>query len=145
MQEVLEAHTSELMILVLTSLVLISLWILVPRLLHARHQHLEMLHAEQMKALEQGTPLPRPNEAVLAAGRTATLVPMVSICAAATVTCFLGAYKTESMFAITLAAWSVVGVVSLAAITGGVALMGRIVQPGEAPEPEEEATENPLE
>ncbi|MGE3807834.1 MAG: hypothetical protein AB7K24_24485, partial [Gemmataceae bacterium] len=60
------------------------------------------------------------------AGRTATLVPMVVMCAAATVTCFLVAFHSEHAFAVGLATWCVSGVVSLAAITGGVALMGRL-------------------
>jgi hypothetical protein len=44
------------------------------------------------------------------------------------VTCFLAAYKYDNLFSVSLAVWSVAGVVSLAAITGGVALMGRIAQ-----------------
>ena len=53
---------------------------------------------------------------------------MVVVCAAGTVTCFLSAYKTDSFFAIALTMWAVAGVVCLAAITGGVALMGRLAQ-----------------
>ena len=56
------------------------------------------------------------------------LVPMVVVCAAATVTCFLVAYKPDYLFAVSVAVWAVAGVVSLAAITGGVALMGRLAQ-----------------
>ena len=54
------------------------------------------------------------------------MVPMISVCAAATVTCFLVAYKSEYLFSVSLAVWVVAGVVSLAAITGGVALVGRL-------------------
>jgi hypothetical protein len=141
MTELLEAHISELMILVVSTLILVTLWILVPLLLRSRKHLIELQHVEHLKALEKGVPLPKRSEAILAAGRTATLVPMVSICAGATVTCFLGAYHTDNMFAISLATWSVVGVVSLAAITGGVALMGRLAQVSDEAEEEEEESE----
>ena len=61
-------------------------------------------------------------------GTLLVLVPMVVVCAAGTVTCFLVAYRSENLFAVALAVWSVAGVVSLAAITGGVALLGRLAQ-----------------
>ena len=137
MGDFMDNHSSELMILALTTLVLVTLWILVPRLLRARQQALDLQHVEHMKALDKGAPLAQRDESMLAAGRTTTLVPMVSICAAATVTCFLGAYKTESMFAVSLVSWSVAGVVSLAAITGGVALMGRLAHDSDLVEEEE--------
>jgi hypothetical protein len=137
MNEFLDARSNQLLVLIVISMVLITLWFLVPRLLRARQATLEMQHTEHMKALEQGRPLPSRDDATLAAGRTATLVPIISICAAATVTCFLGAFRTESMFSISLACWSVAGVVSLAAITGGVALMGRLANVPE-PEPEDD-------
>jgi hypothetical protein len=79
-----------------------------------------------MRALEQGQILPRLDPRSTSAGRTASLVPMVVVCTAGTVTCFLSAYRAESLFAVSLAVWSVAGVVCLAAITGGVALMGRM-------------------
>ncbi len=69
----------------------------------------------------------------------ALIVPTVVLCAAATVTCFLVAYGSENVFAVTLAVWCVAGVVSLAAITGGVALMGRLAQLSSGEEEEEEA------
>jgi hypothetical protein len=100
-----------------------------------------------MKSLEQGLPILRPDERSMSAGRIALLVPMVVIISAATVTCFLVAYQTvDHMFAVTLAVWCVAGVVGLAAITGGVALMGRLAQLGsEEHEPdEEEVPSNPL-
>jgi len=50
------------------------------------------------------------------------------VISAATVTCFLVAYRNEQVFSVALAVWAVAGVVSLAAITGGVALMGRLAQ-----------------
>ena len=124
----LEAHSGELMILIMTALLLATLVILVPRLLQAHHRVAEMQHAEHMRALEQGHPLPPVDERSRVAGRTAMLVPMVVIISAGTVTCFLVAYKSENLFAVALAVWTVAGVVSLAAITGGVALIGRLAQ-----------------
>ena len=87
-----------------------------------------MAHTEHMKALEQGIYIPRADEPSRAAGRTAMLVPMVVIISAAVVTCFLVAYRSEQVFSVALATWSVAGLVSLAAITGGVALLGRLAQ-----------------
>jgi hypothetical protein len=144
MEQLLEKHGSELMILILTSLVLGTLLILVPQLLRAHQRTLDMQHTERMRALEQGQALPPIDSRSRAAGRTAALVPMVVVCAAATVTCFLTAYRSDNLFAVSLSVWSVAGVVSLAAITGGVALMGRLAQI-DAGEPEEEVPENPLE
>lgn len=123
-----EQHSGELMILILFALVLGTLLILVPQLLRAHQRTQEMNHQEHMKALEQGQILPRADDRSLLAGRTAALVPMVAICAAGVVTCFLAAYRSENQFGISLAVWSVAGVVSLAAITGGVALLGRLAQ-----------------
>jgi hypothetical protein len=139
----LEAHSGELTILVLIALVLLTLLILVPQLLRAHQRSQEMQHTERMRALEQGQVLPREDERSLAAGRTAALVPMVVVCAAGTVTCFLAAYRSEHLFAVSLASWSVAGVVSLAAITGGVALMGRIAQLHSGVPEEEEREEAP--
>ena len=53
---------------------------------------------------------------------------MVVICAASVVTCFLSAYKPDALVTVTITVWTVAGVVSLAAITGGVALLGRLAQ-----------------
>jgi hypothetical protein len=142
-----EQHSGALTILVLSALILGSLLILVPQLLRSHQQTLDKMHTEHMKALEQGLPTPRSDDRSESAGRIALLVPMVVIISAATVTCFLVAYQTvDHMFAVTLAVWCVAGVVSLAAITGGVALMGRLAQLG-APEDEtedEEVPSNPL-
>ena len=78
------------------------------------------------------------------AGRIAALVPMVSICAVGTVTCFLAAYKPDQLFSVAVTAWAVAGVASLAAITGGVALMGRLAQL-QTDHTEEEVPANTLE
>jgi hypothetical protein len=122
------AHSGEIMILVLFALVVLSLLILVPQLLRAHMRKAEMVHDEHLKALEHGLVIQPPDEPAKAAGRTAMLVPMVVIISAATVTCFLAAYKNEQVFAVGLTVWAVAGVVSLAAITGGVALLGRLAQ-----------------
>lgn len=124
----LDTHSGELMMLVLFALILTTLLILVPQLLRAHHRTQEMLHLEHMKALENGQILPRSDDRSTFAGRVAALVPMVTVCAAGTVTCFLAAYRAEALFSVSLAVWSVAGVVCLAAITGGVALMGRLAQ-----------------
>jgi hypothetical protein len=139
-----ETHASELAILVLSGLVLGTLLLLVPRLLRARMQSLEMEHQERMRALEQGLTPPTYDHRSVAAGRTAFLVPMVVFITAGTVTCFLTAYRDEHLFHVTLAVWSVACVVSLAAITGGVALMGRLAQLDEG-QGDEEVPKNPLE
>ena len=128
MEPFLENHSGELTILVMGALVLGVLLILVPQLLRARQRMLEMQHTEHMQALEHGHALPPVDERSNAAGRTAALVPMVVVCAAGTVTCFLVAYKSEHTLSVALAVWSVTGVIGLAAITGGVALMGRLAQ-----------------
>ncbi len=139
-----EQHSGALTILVLSALILGSLLILVPQLLRSHQRTLEMMHEEQMKALEQGLPTIRPDDRSKSAGRIALLVPMVVIISAATVTCFLVAYQAvEHMFAVTLAVWTVAGVVGLAAITGGVALMGRLAQLSDT-EQDEEVPSNPL-
>jgi hypothetical protein len=51
---------------------------------------------------------------------------MVTVCAAATVTCFLVSFRSENTLSVTIAVWVVAGVISLAAVTGGVALLGRL-------------------
>ncbi len=139
-----EKSSGEMTIILLGALVVLTLLILVPQLLRAHQRALEMQHAEHMKALEQGQSLPPPDVRSRAAGRTAALVPMVSICAAGAVTCFLAAYKPDQLFSVALTAWAVAGVASLAAITGGVALMGRLAQL-QVGETNEELPENPLE
>jgi hypothetical protein len=143
-KEFIEAHSRELTMLLLCAMVLAALLVLVPQLLRAHQRTIELHHEEHMRALEQGEVLPRTDDRSKFAGRTAALVPMVVVCAAGTVTCFLAAYNPENLFSVALAVWSVAGVVSLAAITGGVALMGRIAQlHAGVPEEEEEEEEMP--
>jgi hypothetical protein len=137
----LERHSGELTILVLSVLLVLTLIVLVPQLLRAHLRKAEMQHQEHMRALERGLPLPPTDEASRLAGRTALLVPMAVTITAGTVTCFLAAYKPDELFAVSLAAWSVGGLVSLAAITGGVALIGRLAQLHEGIEDEEPAEE----
>lgn len=124
----MDQHFSELLILILFAILMTTLIIIVPQLLRSHLKTSEMIHQEHMRALENGLPIKTTDDASIAAGRTAMLVPMVVMICAGTVTCFLVAYKTESTFSIGLAMWAVSGVVSLAAITGGVALIGRLAQ-----------------
>jgi hypothetical protein len=123
-----DSHSNELMILMLFALMATTLIVIVPQLLRAHLRKMEMIHAENMRSLEQGLSPAPADERSRVAGRTAMLVPMVVICAAATVTCFLVAYKSTDAFTVSLAVWVVAGIVSLAAITGGVALIGRLAQ-----------------
>ncbi len=124
----LKAFSGELMILVVFVLIVTALLVLVPQLLRVHLRKAEMLHAEHLKSLEQGLAVPPFDEKARAAGRTAMLVPMVSVISAATVTCFLIAYRDNYVFAVAMSVWVVAGIVSLAAITGGVALLGRLAQ-----------------
>jgi hypothetical protein len=121
-------YSSSITILLITFMGLGTLLFLVPRMLHTRRETQQRLHLERMKALENGQTPPHIDERSIAAGRTASLVPMVVVCAAGAVTCFMAAYRPDNLFSVALAAWSVAGVVSLAAIMGGVALMGRLAQ-----------------
>ncbi|MCI0458450.1 MAG: hypothetical protein L0Z62_15910 [Gemmataceae bacterium] len=143
MHDFLGHHSGELLILILFGTLVATLMVLVPQLLRAHLRKSEMQHAEHMRAIEQGQTPPEVNESARLAGRTAMLVPMVVICAASTVTCFLIAYRSENIVAVALAVWCVSGIVSLAAITGGVALMGRLAQL-QSNESEEEMPDNPL-
>jgi len=140
----LERHSGEVTILVLFTIVVLTLIVLVPQLLRAHLRKVEMQHNEHMRALERGLPVPQTDEASRAAGRTAMLVPMVVMITAGTVTCFIAAYRQEEVFAISLTAWAVAGIVSLAAITGGVALLGRLAQLQKGVEDEELAEERPI-
>ena len=124
----IEKYSSEVMILLLIAMVMATLLVLVPKLVRAHLQILELRHAERMQALERGSPLPHDDSRARFAGRTATLVPMVSVIVAGTVTCFLVAYRSENLLSVTIATWSVAGVISLFAITGGAALLGRLAQ-----------------
>jgi hypothetical protein len=126
--EALEKYSGALTILVLSTLVLGTLLIVVPQLLRARLRIREMEHLERMQSLEKGHSLVPEDEGSTSAGRVALLVPSVVIISAATVTCFLVTYRSEFLFSVSLAVWCVAGVVALAAITGGVALLGRLAQ-----------------
>jgi hypothetical protein len=139
-----DIHSSELTILVLCAMVLGTLLYIVPHLLRARSQTVEFEHAERMKALEQGIEPPVYDHRSVAAGRTAFLVPMVVFISAGTVTCFLTAYRHEELFRVAIVVWSVACIVSLAAVTGGVALMGRLAQLDEGEE-DQPVPKNPLE
>ena len=66
-----EAHSGELLILVLFLVIMIGLVILVPQLLRAHLRRAEMVHQEHMRALEQGQLVPEDDQASRAAGRTA--------------------------------------------------------------------------
>jgi hypothetical protein len=141
--EITEWLSGDVMILIMLAILVVTLIILVPQLLRAQLKKAELLHEENMRALENGQEVPPVDERSRTAGRTAMLVPMVVIISAATVTCFLAAYKSENLFNVSLAVWVVAGVVSLAAITGGVALIGRLAQI-QAGEEDEEVPDNPL-
>jgi len=143
MEDFLKTHSGELMLLVLFAMVVGTLVVLVPQLLKAHLRKGEMQHLEHLKAIEQGLPVSAPDESARLAGRIAMLVPMVVMITAGTVTCFLVAYRADSVVSVSLAVWCVAGVVSLAAITGGVALMGRLAHLHTGVE-EERLPDNPL-
>jgi len=143
MDAFLEKHSGELVIVLLTILVLGTLMVLVPQLLKAHLRKAEMTHLEHMRALENGLEIPIDDDRARVAGRMALLVPMVVLIAAATVTCFLAASRQDQVFTVSLSVWVVAGVVSLAAITGGVALIGRLAQL-QTGQKEEDVPENPL-
>ena len=142
-EDFLKQHGGEITILVLSALILLTLLLVVPHLLRAHLKSLEMEHEERMRALEQGLPVPQLDVRSLFAGRTSLLVPIVSMCTAGTVTCFLAAYKAENAFSISLSVVTVAGIVSLAAITGCVSLLMRLAQLQTGAE-EEEFEERPL-
>ncbi len=131
-------HSGGILILILTGILLLGLLVLIPQLLRWHLQATELQHKERMKALEAGQVLPQENVLRQAAGRTAVLVPAIVVIAAATVTCYLAVYKSDNLLGLALTVWCVAGVVSLAAITAGVALMGRLAHLDEPPEHEEE-------
>jgi hypothetical protein len=120
--------------------VVLTLLIALPQLLRANLRKAEWWHEERLRAIEKGIPLPPEDDRSRVAGRIALLVPMVVMISAGTVTSVMVVYKSEQVFAVALGVWVVAGVVSLAAITGGVALMGRIalLQAGQEDEEEEE-------
>lgn len=144
MENFLQQYSGSLTILILGALVLATLLMLVPQLLRSHQHTVELMHAEHMRALEQELPVTRPDERSVYAGRTALLVPMVSVGTAGTVTCFLVAYRSENLLSVTLGVWCVAGVVSLAAISGGIALLLRLAQLHTGEE-EEEYQDHPSE
>ena len=127
------------MILLLIAMVMATLLVLVPQLLRAHRKNQEEKHTERMQALERGIAIPGDESRARAAGRTAALVPMVTVIVAGTVTCFLVAFRSEYLLSVTITVWSVAGLISLFAITGGSALLGRLAQldSGEPEEPDE--------
>ncbi len=129
----------EVLILAMAGLILLTLLIALPQLLRANLRKAEMWHDQRVKSLEKGIPLPPEDDRTRMAARIALIVPSVVIISTATVTSFLVVYESPYLFAVSLAIWVVAGVVSLAAITGGVALMGRLalLQAGEIDEEEE--------
>lgn len=133
----LKEHGGELLILALSFIVMVTLLVIIPQLLRANMRKLEMKHQERLKSLEAGIPLPSDDERPRVAGRTALVVPSIIMVTAGTVTCFLVVYKSEHVFAVSLAIWVVAGVVSLAAITGGAALLGHLARLEQEDEEEE--------
>jgi hypothetical protein len=140
-QKLLQEHSGEVLIVALTLILVLTFLAVLPFLLRHNHRKAELLHREHMQALEKGQPLPIEDYRARAAGRTALFVPMVVMLAAAAVTCFLVSTHTENLFAVSLAVWVVAGTVSLTAITGGVALIGRLAQIQARQEDEEEPVE----
>jgi archaellum biogenesis protein FlaJ (TadC family) len=136
-------HSGELLILTLAFIILVTLLLALPQLLRANMRKNELWHEERIKSLEKGLPLPLDDDRSRLAGRIAMLVPMVVMISAATVTSFLVVYKTENLFAVALSIWVVAGLVSLVALSGGVALMGRLaqIQSGEKDDVDEEEPE----
>lgn len=124
----LQEHSGELLILLLTCLIVAPALLVLPIVLRHNRTKAEMLHREHMLALEKGMTVPIDDDRARVAGRTALFVPIVVMLAAAAVTCFLVSTHTDNLFAVALAVWVVAGVVSLTAITGGVALIGRLAQ-----------------
>jgi hypothetical protein len=119
-----------------------TLLVALPQLLRLNARKAEMWHEQRMKSLEKGIPLPLDDDRSRIAGRTALLVPIITMVSAATVTSFLVVYESTYLFAVSLSIWIVAGIVSLAAITGGVALIGRLASI-QAGEPTEDDTEEP--
>jgi hypothetical protein len=137
--KIFQEHSGEALLFLLSCLILLSLLIVLPALLKHNRYKAEMIHREHMQALEKGFHVPTDDDRARVAGRTALFVPIVVMLAAAGVTCFLVSAHAENLFAVALAVWVVAGVVSLTAITGGVALIGRLAQIQARQEDDEEA------
>src|ERR1700738_2266225 len=128
-RKLLQEHSGEVLILALTVVIVLALLAILPFVLRLNHRKAEMRHRENLQSIEKGVPVTVEDDRARAAGRTALYVPMVVMLAAAAVTCFLiSSHAVEHLFAVSLAVWVVAGVVSLTAITGGVALIGRLAQ-----------------
>ena len=138
MAEFLELHSKEVTLVTLILLLMGTLIVLVPQLLRAHLRKQEWMHIEHLKAMEAGQTLPEVDLRAILAARMALLVPMVVMITAGTVTCFLAIYNSDQIFPVSLAVWVVAGVVSLASITGGVALVGRLANLDDEPAEEEE-------
>lgn len=146
MENIIDIHSKEITLIVIIILVMATLVVIVPQLLRAHLRKLEMIHAENVRSLEAGMKLPFVDDRARLAGRLSLLVPIVVIITAGTVTACLAIYGSDQIFAVSLAVWVVAGVVSLAAITGGVALVGRLahLDDDEVAEPrDDEISENP--
>ncbi len=144
-RRLLQEHSGEVLIFALSVLIVVTVLLVLPFVLRHNLRKAEMLHAEHMKALEKGLAVPIDDDRARVAGRTALFVPMVVMLAAAGVTCFLVSSHTENLFAVALAIWVVAGVVSLTAITGGVALIGRLAQIQARQEDDDDEEEESLE
>ena len=138
----LEAHSGEVTIVLLVLMVLATLMVIVPQLLRAHLRKAELAHQERIKALELSQPLPVDDDRSRMAARLALLVPMVVMIAAGTVTSFVVVKGSQEVFTVSLAIWIVAGVVSLAAITGGLALLGRLANLESEAEEEEFSEES---
>jgi hypothetical protein len=146
MEHAIDLHSKEITLIVLIVVILGTLLVLVPQLLRSHLRKMEMQHAEHLKALEAGGPLPTIDDRARLAGRLALLVPIVVMITAGTVTGFLAIYNSDQIFPVSLAVWVVAGVVSLAAITGGVALVSRLAHLDDEmlEEPADEYSETPF-
>lgn len=146
MENLFDLHSKEVTIIVLIGIVLATLMVLVPQLLRANLRKIEMQHIEHIKALESGGRLPNVDDRSRLAGRLALLVPIIVIITAGTVTGSLAIYNSPQIFPVSLSVWVVAGVVSLAAITGGVALVTRLAHLDDEmfEDHEDDFSENPL-
>lgn len=147
MEKIIELNSKEITLIVLIVVLMATLLVVVPQLLRTHLRKMEMIHLEHIKALENGEPLPDTDERSRLAGRLALLVPIVVMITAGTCTGFLAIYNSEHIFPVSLAIWVVAGVVSLAAVTGGVALVGRLAHLDDDQLPEDqkdEFSENPF-
>ena len=144
MLEFAKAHSTETLVLVLSCVGVLTFLFVLPQVLRYNMRRSELAHEEHLQALQRGLIIPVDDFRARMAGRCALLVPIVSVACATVVTCFLIYHGHESLFAASLAIWVVAGVVALAAITGGVALIGRLaqIQARQDDEDEEEPSQN---